>query len=260
MSAAGVTVSTSRSHREGRGPTPTAALPDIVVRPMPFIAARRLIERNHYLHSIPGGTKLTFGVFTGNELAGTVVLGAGPANAHSLVSGATADDGLCLTRLWLSDGLPRNSESHVIAVVLRALRKHTEIKFVISYADPSQGHLGTIYQAGGWAYIGRSQPMPLFDIGDGVARQSRSLAHGIGSHSVKYLVGKGVNVKLVEQSAKHRYVYFVRPTWRSRLKPPVLPYPKLKSTAGDHQDGVVGGGGGSGDPPTMGDLPPVPLQ
>ena len=33
-------------------------------------------------------------------------------------------------------------------------------------------------------------------------------------------------MKLVPQACKHRYVYFVDPAWRPRLRTPVLPYPK----------------------------------
>ncbi len=241
MSAAGVTASTSRFHREGRGPIPTAALHSIMIKPIPVVAAKRLVERHHYLHSLPGGTKLTLGVFTGEELLGTVVLGAGPANAFSLVHGATPDDSLCLTRLWLSDRLPRNSESHVVAIVLRTMKQHTSIKFMVTYADPAQGHLGTIYQACGWLYIGPSEPMPLYDLGDGKARQSRSLAHGFGTHSVKHLLARGVHVKLVEQSCKHRYIYFLDFTWRPRLKPRVLPYPK--DLEADHGQTICRGRG-----------------
>ncbi len=226
MSAASVMVSTSRFHREGRGPNPTAALQSLLVKPVPFVVAKRLIERNHYLHTFPGGTKLTFGVFIDNRLQGAISLGAGPTNAYNLVYRAQPDDCLVLTRLWLFDDLPRNSESKVISIVIRALKQNTHIKFMVSYADPSQGHVGTIYQATNWLYTGLSEAMPLYNLGDGIARQSRSLAHGFGTHSVKHLIDCGINVTLVPQSCKHRYIYFLDPSWRSRLKPQVLPYPK----------------------------------
>jgi hypothetical protein len=128
---------------------------------MPFVVARKLLEREHYLHSFPGGTKLAFGAFLSARLLGALTLGAGPAYAYSLVDGATPDDCLTLSRLWLSDELPKNSESRFIGVVLRSLRKNTGLNFLVSYADPAQGHLGTIYQATGWVYTGLSQATPL---------------------------------------------------------------------------------------------------
>ncbi len=169
---------------------------------------------------------LAFGAFLGVRLLGAITFGAGPQNAYNLVRGSAPDDCMILTRLWLSDQLPSNSESRVIGISLRALKRFSHIKFLVSYADPSQGHAGTIYQATGWLYTGLSENTPLYDFGDGKVRHSRTLSHAYGSHSLKHFEAHGVLVRVVPQAAKHRYVYFLDASWRPRLKPPVLPYPK----------------------------------
>ena len=212
--------------RAGGGATPTSALHDLRVGPIPIVIAKRLIERHHYLHSLPGGTQLAFGVFGDARLQGAVTLGVGPANAHRLVEGAQRRDCLGLSRVWLANDLPKNSESKTIAIVLRALRSHTAVKFVLSYADPAQGHVGTVYQAGGWAYVGFSQATPRIDLGDGRQRFTRTLGHALGTHSIRHLRERGIDARLVPQAAKHRYITFIDPTWRERLRVPVLPYPK----------------------------------
>ncbi|MFC1953992.1 DNA methyltransferase [Chloroflexota bacterium] len=181
---------------------------------------------------MPGGTQFAFGVLRDGRLLGTLTFGAGPHNAYKLVGYAKQDDCLTLTRLWLSDELPANSESRIIGVSLRAIKKNTKVKFVVSYADPSQGHLGTIYQATGWTYTGLSEAMPMFDLGDGRVRHSRSLSHAYGTHSLKYFKDKGVAVKVVPQSRKHRYIYFLDRAYRERLTVRALPYPKKEN----HED------------------------
>jgi hypothetical protein len=226
ISAAGVTASTVPGQGTGAGSTPSAALQQIQVKPVPVSVARRLIQREHYLHPLPGGTKLAFGVFVGTRVLGALIPGAGPANAYSLVDGANPDDCLTLTRLWLSDALPSNSESRVLGIVLRNLKQHTRVKFLVSYADPVQGHIGIVYQATGWLYTGLSEAMPLYDVGDGKLRHSRSLSHAFGTHSLQHFAKHGIAVKLAPQAAKHRYVYFLDPTWQHRLMAPVFPYPK----------------------------------
>lgn len=226
MSAAGVTESTASIRGAEAGSTPSAALHSIEVRPIPNSIAKELLVSKHYLHSLPGGTKLAFGVFIEQRLLGAVTLGVGPFLGYCLVDGAAPEDCIILTRLWLSDELPKNSESRILGIILRGLRHNTHLKFVISYSDPAAGHLGTIYQATGWLYTGLSTVMPLYDIGDGVARHSRSLATAFGSHSIKHFASHGIDIKLVPQEAKHRYIYFLDKTWRSRLTAPVLPYPK----------------------------------
>ncbi len=226
MSAAGVDGSTAPIHGAGRGSNPAAALHSLEVRPIPAVAARRLLEREHYLHSFPAGTLLCFGVFAGMALAGALTLGVGQSYAYRMVEGASADDCATLTRLWLSDRLPRNAESRVIGVVLRSLRRHTSLKFLVTYADPAAGHVGTIYQATGWLYTGLSEAVPLIDLGDGRPRHSRSVGYALGAHSLAYLARHGVRAKLVPQAGKHRYVYFLDREWQKRLCAPVLPYPK----------------------------------
>lgn len=226
IGAASVRVSTVPTQGTGAGSTPSAALQSIRVQPIPFVAARKLIETHHYLHSMPGGTKLAFGVLLNGRLFGTITFGAGPHNAYKLVKEAVRDDCLTLTRLWLSDELPANSESRVIGVSLRAIRKNTKVKFLISYADPSQGHLGTIYQATGWTYTGLSEAMPMFDLGDGRPRHSRSLGQVYGSHSLKYFKSNGVMATVVPQPRKHRYIYFLDKSYQNNLTVPSLLYPK----------------------------------
>ena len=231
--AAGVTASTTSIQEVGPGSSPRAALQDIEVRPVPFRVAKTIVEREHYLHSMPGGTGLAFGAFVKGKLLGAATFGSGPMLAHCLVEGASPKDCLTLTRLWLSDELPANSESRCLGVMLRSLRKSTSIKFLVSYADHSQGHLGIIYQAANWLYTGLSSAMPLYDLGDGKPRHSRSLSHAYGTHSTRYFANHGVPVKLVPQSAKYRYVYFLDCSWKNKLRIPILPYPKKEVS---HED------------------------
>ena len=233
-SAGGVRAARPVIQQAGGGSSPTSALHEIVVKPIPVSVARRIIEAHHYLHSLPAGTRLAFGVFLGPRLLGALILGVGPKQAHSLVEGAAPDDCMTLTRFWLSNLLPSNSESRVLGVVLRALRRHTNLKFLLSYADPTQGHLGTVYMASGWVYSGLSEPMPLYDLGDGKPRHSRSLSHAFGTHSLTHFKAHGIFIKLVHLPAKHRYVYFLDPSWRERLRVEELPYPKKGKANGSN--------------------------
>jgi len=143
-----------------------------------------------------------------------------------MVEDTSIDECLTLTRLWLSEELPANSESRVIAVSIHYLKKFTRVKFLVTYADSTQGHIGTIYQATGWLYTGLSEAMPKFDVGDGISRHSRSFSHAFGSHSMKYFAYCGLNVRALPQIPKHRYIYLLRPELRPKLSTPILPYPK----------------------------------
>ena len=212
---------TVRANSNGAKPLGT-----IQVRTLPLGTAKDVLVKNHYLHSLPAGTQLAFGVFSGSRLSGALTMGAGPANVYRMVEGAEASDCLTLTRLWLSDDLGKNSESMVIGQVLRALRQQTSLKFLVSYADHSQGHLGVIYQASNWLYTGLSQATPLYDLGDGVLKHSRTFSHAYGTRSLEHFKRHGLRITVVPQSPKHRYVYFLDRQWIGRLRSEVLPYPK----------------------------------
>ena len=219
----------------GPGASPRTTLQRIKVCPISHRIAKQLVEREHYLHSLPGGTHMAFGVFLGIRMLGVITIGAGPMKGYSIVEGAMPDDCLSLTRMWLSDELPRGSESRVLGFVLRALKRHTDLKFLLTYADPQQGHAGTIYQATNWIYTGLSAAMPLYDLGDGAAIHSRTLSHAFGTHSVSYFADHGIEVKRVPQTGKHRYIYFLDSRWSDRLRLPALQYPK-KESADDRSD------------------------
>jgi hypothetical protein len=115
---------------------------------------REFIERWHYSHSTFGITgKYFFSVRCNGELTGAAIFGA-PA-AYNIAS-KYAPDGAPLVelrRFCMVDELPKNSESRALGVMFRALRKQGVTR-IISYADPAHGHVGTIYKATGFKYIG----------------------------------------------------------------------------------------------------------
>ena len=85
--AASVMVSTASIQEAGAGSILSAALHLLRVRPLPIRVAKALLVREHYLHSLPGGTCLAFGTFVCSRLLGALTFGVGPTNAHRLVEG-----------------------------------------------------------------------------------------------------------------------------------------------------------------------------
>lgn len=59
-----------------------------------------------------------------------------------------------LRRLCCIDDTPKNTESYFIGATLRWLKKNTKIKTVISYADTTYSHEGTIYKASNFKHCG----------------------------------------------------------------------------------------------------------
>lgn len=59
-----------------------------------------------------------------------------------------------LNRLVVNDDLDKNVLSYFVSICLKSLPKNI---CVISFADPSNGHHGYIYQATNWIYTGRTE-------------------------------------------------------------------------------------------------------
>ena len=124
---------------------------------------KELVERIHYSHSI-NGLKLSycFGLYHNEELIGGMIYGSlAMRNAYKPYS-AEEKDIIELRRLAIIDNTPKNTESYFIGRTLRWLRKNTDIKKVISYADSYYGHEGTIYKASNFQLVGKTSSGKMF--------------------------------------------------------------------------------------------------
>lgn len=135
------------------------------VEPAPRAAAAPLIAQ-HYLRKWPGVCMLTLGLWRDDALLGVIVYALPPRETARRYGGVTWE----LARLWIDDAVPTNAETYLIAAGTRYIRRHRpEVRALVSYADPSAGHNGTIYRAAGWQSDGRTddeRKTPRFDYGD----------------------------------------------------------------------------------------------
>lgn len=69
---------------------------------------------------------------------------------------------LSLSRLAIEDEVPRNAESFLIGRSIRLIRQSGAWDCLLTWADSSQGHRGTIYRATNWEYLGTSKAEPSF--------------------------------------------------------------------------------------------------
>ena len=205
---------------------PRSTLKALIVRPVLPNVVRGVIEGEHYLHSMPAAPRRCYGVYLGDELHGAVVFTSGPRQGHRLLTAARPQEVSELARLWLGDALPPNSESRVLGIVLRTLRRETTWKLLLSYADPAAGHVGTIYQATGWVYLGQTAPNSYVRLVDGALYHPRSVYTRYGSNNIGHLCATGVPAVREMTCGKYRYAYVLDPAWRWRLRGHDQPYPR----------------------------------
>ena len=133
---------------------------DYVVRAVERSEVRDFIERHHYSHNINGlMSSYCFAMYDqADAMVGAMIYGKlGMANAWKKY-GDSIDEVMELRRLVLVDDTPKNSESYFIGRTLRWLKANTEVKTIVSYADPNYGHSGIIYRATNFEHVGMTAP------------------------------------------------------------------------------------------------------
>jgi hypothetical protein len=107
----------------------------------------------HYTHSVPSGKSHYF------YYEGAIVIFAIPANPNvSRYLTGEANAVWDLARLWAPDGHRPNLLTQAIAATTRELRKlEPRCLALVSYADPDAGHMGGVYRAASWRYLGRTE-------------------------------------------------------------------------------------------------------
>lgn len=128
------------------------------IKQMERSEVKEFIETWHYSESINGlRVSYCFGLFNEEEeMIGAVIYGKLAMCNQWKPYGSCEEDVIELRRLCCIDKTPKNTESRFIGLTLRWLKKNTNIKKVVSYADPNYGHEGIIYKASNFNYIGTS--------------------------------------------------------------------------------------------------------
>jgi len=205
--------------------------------------ADEVIRSHHYSGK---STPNRFKSFRINGGLGYIQLGYGikPAQKHTIspliVKGNFAE----FDRMWLSDELPKLSESRAIGLLLSYLKKTMpELKFIITYADESAGNIGTIYQATNAIYIG-SVPVDFYRLPSGERVHPVSMWHRHKTRAMAFLQELYPGIEHIQVGRQHRYIYVLDQKicrqWTKRL-----PYPKLAGAVGETTPAIQSGSAGA---------------
>lgn len=170
---------------------------ECTVAPVSRTEADSMIKR-HYIGRWPGVCVCILALTRDGQALGVIVFALPPRETMKRYGGETWE----LARLWIEDSVPANAETFLIARAVRFIRQqHPAVKALVSYADPSAGHAGTIYKAANWAVDGRTdqgRKTPRFDYADADTGKK---------YSRRGHVPDGVTIKRIPRVSKYRFVY-----------------------------------------------------
>ncbi len=220
-------------------------------------AAKHAVLRWHYSHAMPAAKLVRIGVWESGRFVGAILYGSG-ANRHlSRPFGLKPTEACELVRVALASGR-QHPTSRCLAISLRILKRQSPgLQLVVSYADTKEGHLGIIYQATNWLFLGASS-QPYLKV-RGKVEHPRSLydRYGRGGQQIAWLREHvDPHAQRVEMPAKLKYVYAFSKPFRRKLEGIAQPFPKYLPKRGRSDTGDT-----SGHPPEEGGSTPTrPLQ
>lgn len=202
--------------------------------------ANDFIRKNHYSGKVVSNSKLHFGAFYNRVLHGVLSFGS-PLDKRKvlgLVENTDWNGMLELNRMAFDQFLPKNSESRVISVCIKLIKRNApQIKWILSFADGTQCGDGTIYRASGFYLTQIKENKNLCQLPDGTAIHKMTLEssptsprnelNGKSYYDItggKYDFKKYVEVVggKILIGFQLRYIYLIDRNYK--LKCPILPY------------------------------------
>lgn len=191
-------------------------------------AARFAVEEYHYSRTYPTATLARYGVWEYGKYIGAILYGTG-GSASLAKTWKRSHDVQCRELLELTRVALREHEapvSKMISISLKLLATHRPwTRLVVSFADPYRNHLGKIYQASNWIYLGRSGATNCYWDRRGKIWHTRSAMCNI--RAVGWLRGNpNANRKLVVMPGKYRYAWVPDKNLRREIEKLAQPYPQ----------------------------------
>lgn len=164
----------------------------------------------HYLHKWPGVVVKIFGLVKEDwsEIIGTAVFALPPRETAKRYGVAKVWE---LARLYIIDETPKNTETWFVARSIKQIqRQNPDVELLVSYADPSANHTGTIYRAGNWISDGRTDQ----------DRKSPRVDYAVGRsvYSRRSHVPAGAKIRRVPRVSKYRFVYWLANHEKKRME------------------------------------------
>lgn len=189
----------------------------------------------HYAKAVPVNT-CGYNVYNDkNEWCGVVLFGTGANNnigtAYGLLQGQCVE----LVRVALNGKQEHTSQA--VAMCLKQLKVDCPlVRLVVSYADCDQSHLGTIYQATNWIYVGTNlvNSKDSLWIINGKRYHGRIISDWVRSHGgLKGLTREQFLRKYYDENAveyvtkgKRKYLMPLDKKLRKQIAALAKPYPK----------------------------------
>lgn len=181
---------------------------DLTVRDINPQEARKLLNKYHYSHGL-GNHQFRTGAFHEEECIAVCVFGNLTRKETANRLGLKPNQMMELTRFCIHPSYQkRNLASWLISRSIKRLKKTKTLKCLVSFADSTFNHDGTIYKASNWALDGEVAPSYWYVDPDGYVMHKKTLwnhAKSLGMKEQEFAQEKGY--QKIKGKKKFRYLY-----------------------------------------------------
>jgi hypothetical protein len=182
----------------------------------------------HYAKKVPVYS-YAYNIYNDNdEWCGCILFGLGANNRMAMALNCIVGTCLELQRVALNGKQGHNATSKAVGMAMRQVKQDAVyLKCLFSYADTKQKHIGIIYQATNWIYIGESESYEYEK--DGQRYHGRTVSQLKDRLNKKYTCGE-LGFKLVKSMNKYIYIYAFDKKLRRQILIKQKSYPKRNDT------------------------------
>lgn len=162
------------------------------------------MKNTHYIKSLPRGCHYLILLFIDNKLSGIAGYGSPVGRRVYDVHGVKT---LELKRFSLDNRCKKNTGSWLLAKCHKWLKQNTEYEKIISYADPEQGHEGTLYKASNFQYYGKQKYSTKYVEFNNRRIYIRNLYNGSKNNEEALRLYQDKKLKYTELPKKHIFIY-----------------------------------------------------
>ena len=184
-------------------------LKDVVISQANSEDIKKFLSKYHYIGKI-GRSSYTVAAFHQDVLIACAVF-CYPTRMESAVRLQLSQTELYeLTRFCIHPVYQKkNFASWFLSRIIKQLAtEKPKIKCLLSFADPTFGHTGTIYKAGNWQYDGITEPSYYYRDQDGFIMHKRTLySYAQKMHMKEAEFAQQYNYSKIKTKSKSRYIY-----------------------------------------------------
>ena len=167
--------------------------------------AKGFVENWHYSGRMPTGKNVNFGLWCNDYLYAVIVYGIGVNPYQAKFLGV--DSVVEIKRMCRSEPKMNYELSRFIRLSLKMVGREMRFDAVVAFADPEQGHEGTVYKATGFGFAGKTNAEWHLVDKDGVKRHRRYAYRMARRNDISVSEARDIlGVERVKTEPKNRWV------------------------------------------------------